>query len=102
MIRINNEFTALGYIDQLQKYMGKLKPEEAEAFKVGVMQQLKEQNAALDSRVAEKTQALIERSEQHHRAYVLLRSVINGIPEFIIFNDSQNKLTGCNKSFLSV
>ncbi|NMP30300.1 response regulator [Thalassotalea sp. M1531] len=64
-----------------------------------LMQQLKEQNAALDSRVAEKTQALIERSEQHHRAYVLLRSVINGIPEFIIFNDSQNKLTGCNKSF---
>ena len=61
--------------------------------------QLKEQNAALDSRVAEKTQALIERSEQYHRAYVLLRSVIDGIPEFIIFYDNDNLLTGCNKSF---
>ncbi|REL31764.1 response regulator [Thalassotalea euphylliae] len=61
--------------------------------------QLKQQNAALDSRVAEKTQALIERSEEQKRAYVLLRSVINGIPEFIIFYDDQHLLTGCNKAF---
>ena len=63
--------------------------------------QLKQQNAELDSRVAEKTQALIERSEQQNRAYVLLRSVINGIPEFIIFYDDQFLLTGCNKAFAS-
>ncbi|MFD2165231.1 ATP-binding protein [Thalassotalea euphylliae] len=64
-----------------------------------LMHQLKEQNAELDSRVAEKTQALIVRSREYHRAYVLLRSVINGIPEYIIFNDNENKLTGCNKAF---
>ncbi len=64
-----------------------------------LLQQLKEQNAKLDSRVAEKTQALIESSEQHHRDYVLLRSVINAIPEFIIFNDNEGKMIGCNKSF---
>ena len=61
--------------------------------------QLKQQNAELDSRVEEKTQALIERSEEQRRAYVLLRSVINGIPEYIIFYDDQDLLTGCNKSF---
>jgi len=64
-----------------------------------LLQQLKEQNVALDSRVAEKTQALIDSSEQHHRDYVLLRSVINAIPEFIIFNDNEANLIGCNKSF---
>ncbi|WP_147302714.1 ATP-binding protein [Thalassotalea euphylliae] len=61
--------------------------------------QLKQQNAELDSRVEEKTQALIERSEEQRSAYVLLRSVINGIPEYIIFYDDQDLLTGCNKSF---
>jgi len=64
-----------------------------------LLQQLKEQNVELDLRVAEKTQALIESSEQHHRDYVLLRSVINAIPEFIIFNDNEANLIGCNKSF---
>lgn len=64
-----------------------------------LLQQLKEQNAKLDTRVAEKTQALIQSSEQHHRDYVLLRSVINAIPEFIIFNDNDGKMIGCNKSF---
>ncbi|WP_286263229.1 ATP-binding protein [Thalassotalea atypica] len=64
-----------------------------------LLQQLKEQNALLDSRVAQKTQALIKTSEQHQRDYVLLRSVINAIPEFIIFNDNDGNLIGCNKSF---
>lgn len=64
-----------------------------------LLHQLKEQNAELDSRVVEKTQALTERSEQSHRAYVLLRSVINAIPEFIIFNDNDGNLTGCNSAF---
>lgn len=61
--------------------------------------QLKEQNEALDSRVLEKTQALQETSAKHQRDYVLLRSVMNAIPELIIFNDPQGKLMGCNQAF---
>jgi signal transduction histidine kinase/ActR/RegA family two-component response regulator len=61
--------------------------------------QLKEQNEVLDSRVLEKTQALQETSAKHQRDYVLLRSVMNAIPELIIFNDPQGKLMGCNQAF---
>ncbi len=61
--------------------------------------QLKEQNEALDCRVLEKTQALQETSAKHQRDYVLLRSVMNAIPELIIFNDPQGKLMGCNQAF---
>ncbi len=61
--------------------------------------QLKEQNEALDCRVLEKTQALQETSAKHQRDYVLLRSVMNAIPELIIFNDPQGKLIGCNQAF---
>lgn len=61
--------------------------------------QLKDQNEVLDSRVLEKTKALIETSTQHQRDYVLLRSVMNAIPELIIFNDPNGKLMGCNQSF---
>ncbi|MBL4941251.1 MAG: response regulator [Colwellia sp.] len=61
--------------------------------------QLKEQNEVLDSRVFEKTQALQETSAKHQRDYVLLRSVMNAIPELIIFNDPQGKLMGCNQAF---
>jgi len=61
--------------------------------------QLKEQNEVLDSRVLEKTQALQETSAKHQRDYALLRSVMNAIPELIIFNDPQGKLMGCNKAF---
>ena len=61
--------------------------------------QLKEQNEVLDSRVLEKTQALQETSTKHQRDYALLRSVMNAIPELIIFNDPQGKLMGCNKAF---
>ncbi len=64
-----------------------------------LMQQLKLQNAELDSRVVEKTHELMERSEQTERSYLLMRSVINAIPEFIIFNDNEGNLTGCNRSF---
>ncbi|MCW8832575.1 MAG: ATP-binding protein, partial [Colwellia sp.] len=64
--------------------------------------QLKEQNEVLDSRVLEKTQALQETSTKHQRDYVLLRSVMNAIPELIIFNDPQGKLMGCNQSFEKV
>lgn len=61
--------------------------------------QLKEQNEVLDSRVLEKTQALAETSAKHQRDYVLLRSVMNAIPDLIIFNDPQGKLMGCNQAF---
>ena len=61
--------------------------------------QLKEQNEVLDSRVLEKTKALQETSAKHQRDYVLLRSVMNAIPELIIFNDPQGKLMGCNYAF---
>jgi PAS domain S-box-containing protein len=61
--------------------------------------QLKEQNEVLDNRVLEKTQALQETSAKHQRDYALLRSVMNAIPELIIFNDPQGKLMGCNKAF---
>ncbi len=61
--------------------------------------QLKDQNEVLDSRVLEKTQALQESSAKHQRDYVLLRSVMNAIPELIIFNDPQGKLMGCNQAF---
>jgi PAS domain S-box-containing protein len=61
--------------------------------------QLKEQNEVLDSRVLEKTQALQESSTKHQRDYALLRSVMNAIPELIIFNDPQGNLMGCNKAF---
>ena len=61
--------------------------------------QLKDQNEVLDSRVLEKTKALLETSIQHQRDYVLLRSVMNAIPELIIFNDPNGKLMGCNQSF---
>ena len=61
--------------------------------------QLKEQNEVLDSRVLEKTQALQETSAKHQRDYVLLRSVMNAIPDLIIFNDPRGKLMGCNQAF---
>ena len=61
--------------------------------------QLKEQNEVLDSRVLEKTQALLESSAKHQRDYVLLRSVMNAIPDLIIFNDPQGRLMGCNQAF---
>ena len=62
-------------------------------------QQLKDQNRVLDSRVNEKTQALRESSEKHQRNYIQLRSVMNAIPELIIFNDPDGHLMGCNQEF---
>jgi signal transduction histidine kinase len=61
-----------------------------------LMQRLKDQNIELDSRVKEKTQALLHKSEQHQRDYALLRSVMDAIPDYILFNDQQGALIGCN------
>jgi PAS domain S-box-containing protein len=61
--------------------------------------QLTEQNDVLDSRVIEKTKALQETSAKHQRDYALLRSVMNAIPELIVFNDPKGLLMGCNQAF---
>jgi signal transduction histidine kinase/CheY-like chemotaxis protein len=64
-----------------------------------LLQQLKDQNSVLDSRVSEKTQALRLKSEQHQRDYALLRSVMDAIPEYIIFNDLAGNMMGYNQAF---
>ncbi len=63
-----------------------------------LMQRLKDQNNQLDLRVKEKTQALFHKSEQHQRDYALLRSVMDAIPDYILFNDQQGRLIGCNQA----
>ena len=63
-----------------------------------LLQRLKDQNNELDIRVKEKTQALVLKSEQHQRDFALLRSVMNAIPDYILFNDPQGRLIGCNQS----
>lgn len=63
-----------------------------------LLQRLKDQNNDLDLRVKEKTQALLYKSEQHQRDYALLRSVMDSIPDYILFNDQQNRLIGCNQA----
>jgi len=64
-----------------------------------LLQQLKDQNAVLDSRVNEKTRALLEKSEQHQHDYAILRSVMDAIPDYLIFNNPQGSLIGCNLAF---
>ena len=63
-----------------------------------LMQRLKDQNNELDLRVKEKTQALYHKSEQHQRDYALLRSVMDAIPDYILFHDQQGLLIGCNQA----
>jgi PAS domain S-box-containing protein len=64
-----------------------------------LMQQLKEQNNILDSKVHDKTQALLEKSIQHQHDYAILHSVMDAIPDYLIFNDPQGVLIGCNLAF---
>lgn len=63
-----------------------------------LMQRLKDQNNELDLRVKEKTQALYHKSEQHQRDYALLRSVMDAIPDYILFHDKKGLLIGCNQA----
>ena len=63
-----------------------------------LFQRLKDQNIELDLRVKEKTQALLNKSEQQQRDYALLRSVMDAIPDYIFFNDQQGHLIGCNQA----
>ncbi|MBA6398916.1 ATP-binding protein [Colwellia sp. BRX10-4] len=64
-----------------------------------LLQQMKDQNVILDTRVNQKTQALRLKSEQHQRDYALLRSVMDAIPDYIIFNDLDGNIMGYNKAF---
>ncbi|MDO6444696.1 ATP-binding protein [Colwellia sp. 1_MG-2023] len=64
-----------------------------------LMQQLKEQNNILDSKVNDKTQALLEKSKQHQHDYAILHSVMDAIPDYLIFNDPDGLLIGCNLAF---
>ena len=88
---------------------GKIKPSEEwrHWFKIvedlfgenrSLMQRMKDQNNELDLRVKEKTQALYHKSEQHQRDYALLRSVMDAIPDYILFHDQQDLLIGCNQA----
>ena len=64
-----------------------------------LLQRLKDQNLLLDSRVNEKTKELQEKIIQHERDYALLKSVMNAIPEYIIFNDINGNIVGFNNAF---
>ncbi|ABE53830.1 multi-sensor hybrid histidine kinase [Shewanella denitrificans OS217] len=59
---------------------------------------LAEQNKRLDNLVAKRTQRLRETTERREREYALLRSLIDSIPEAIVFKDQEGKYLGCNKS----
>ena len=65
-----------------------------------ILHQLKEKNIQLDSEVSEKTEALLAKGELHQRDFSLLNSVMSAFPEFIVFNDLNHLIMGCNKSFL--
>lgn len=64
-----------------------------------LLQRLTEHNRLLDTRVNEKTKALQDKIVQHKRDYALLRSVMNAIPEYILFNDMEGRIVGFNKAF---
>lgn len=64
-----------------------------------LMQQLKDQNSELDQRVEEQTSALRAKSEQHQRDFAQLSSIVNAIPELIIFTDPKGLIIGVNRAF---
>jgi len=64
-----------------------------------LLQRLTDQNSLLDARVNEKTQELQEKIIQHKRDYALLRSVMDAIPEYILFNDIDGNIVGFNNAF---
>lgn len=64
-----------------------------------LMQQLKDHNSELDQRVAEQTSALRAKSEQHERDFAQLVSIVNAIPELIIFTDPKGLTIGVNRAF---
>ncbi|WP_299492793.1 response regulator [uncultured Shewanella sp.] len=59
---------------------------------------LAEQNRRLDKLVAQRTKRLKETTERREREFALLRSLIDSIPEAIVFKDKEGRYLGCNKS----
>ncbi len=59
---------------------------------------LSEQNKRLDKLVARRTERLKETTERREREYALLRSLLDSIPEAIVFKDKDGRYLGCNKS----
>ncbi|MCF1427786.1 MAG: response regulator [Shewanella sp.] len=59
---------------------------------------LSEQNRRLDKLVARRTERLKETTERREREYALLRSLLDSIPEAIVFKDKDGRYLGCNKA----
>ncbi|MCK8045878.1 response regulator [Shewanella sp. 1CM18E] len=59
---------------------------------------LAEQNRRLDKLVAQRTERLKETTERREQEYALLRSLLDSIPEAIVFKDKDGRYLGCNKS----
>ncbi|QDF65965.1 response regulator [Shewanella sp. SNU WT4] len=59
---------------------------------------LSEQNKRLDNLVARRTERLKETTERREREYALLRSLLDSIPEAIVFKDKEGQYLGCNKA----
>jgi len=64
-----------------------------------LLQRLTDQNLLLDSLVNVKTKELQEKIVQHERDYALLTSVMNAIPEYIIFTNTEGNIVGFNNAF---
>ncbi|MCL1094101.1 response regulator [Shewanella kaireitica] len=59
---------------------------------------LAEQNRRLDKLVAQRTERLKDTTERREEEYALLRSLLDSIPEAIVFKDKDGRYLGCNKS----
>ncbi|WP_240473380.1 response regulator [Ferrimonas senticii] len=59
---------------------------------------LAEQNRRLDKLVAKRTERLRLANEQRERDFSLMRSLIDAIPEAIVFKDTNGRYMGCNKA----
>ncbi|WP_315900080.1 response regulator [Ferrimonas balearica] len=59
---------------------------------------LAEQNRRLDKLVAKRTERLRLANERRERDFSLMRSLIDAIPEAIVFKDPEGRYLGCNKA----
>ncbi|WP_082766809.1 response regulator [Ferrimonas marina] len=59
---------------------------------------LAEQNRRLDKLVAKRTERLRLANERRERDFSLMRSLIDAIPEAIVFKDTSGRYLGCNKA----
>ncbi|KFZ38878.1 histidine kinase [Shewanella mangrovi] len=59
---------------------------------------LAEQNKRLDKLVARRTERLRETTERREQEFALLRSLLDSIPEAIVFKDKDGNYLGCNRS----